>query len=501
MIRSLRGRLVVRTVVATSILFGAAGLLLYVLVRVALIRGFDEALETQARALAALVESDAQGIHVEIPSGQLPEFRVRDHPDNFYQATADVGTIRGPAVSRSPSLGGRSLATVGNGAINRPAFGFIVLPDGRSGRAASYTFIPRMDRMDAMRGLVPRRVVTMTVARDAGEIQRPLAPLRWLLIAVFGGATITSALVMNWVVGRGLRPLDELAHRLSEMGEHQLSQRLAAATAPRELLPVVHRLNELLDRLASAMLRERAFTADVAHELRTPLAGLASALEVCQSRRREPAAYEQVVGDCLGVVSGMEAMVNNLLLLARADARQLPVERQRIDLEDFLSDLWADYAAAAQRRGLTMDWDVPPLTVVTDREKLRVIVRNLFDNAVSYADEGGHLRVSSRLCAAGGQIIGDAAEEDRTAVEIEVSNSGSALAPEQAEHVFDRFWRGDSSRGRGGNHCGLGLSLCRKMADLLGGRLTATSQLHGNFSVTLRMNDAEAAVAVERVEV
>jgi len=166
------------------------------------------------------------------------------------------------------------------------------------------------------------------------------------------------------------------------------------------------------------------------------------------------------------MIDRMQAMVESLLLLARADGGQLAAVRKRVDLSLLLSECWADCQMRAEQRGLRIDWEVPAGCIVeSDPDKLRIIFQNLFDNAVSYVDDGGTIRV----------VV------DAEAVEI--SNSGSKIGSEEQLHLFERFWRGDQARTDTGVHCGLGLSLCRRLMELLGGQIGVNAVQGGSFVV------------------
>jgi len=243
---------------------------------------------------------------------------------------------------------------------------------------------------------------------------------------------------------------------------------------PAELLPVIDRLNDLLERLERAFHREKRFTADVAHELRTPLAGARSVLEVALSRDREPEAYRQAMQDFLGINEQMHRMVENLLHLARADANQLEVVSDSVDLAALAGECWERLAGDAQQRQLQVVWRLKePCIVESDRCKLRLILQNILGNAVAYADDGGQIWVDT--------ILADGC------VEFAVTNSGSAVAEQDVARVFDRFWRGDASRRCSGQHCGLGLSLCKVLVELLGGSIEAFSSPGETFRVTVRL--------------
>jgi len=456
--RSLRTRLLIGTGIATAVVFAAAGVVLDISIRTTLVKQFDEELKTKATAVEAWVEQDGQEIRLDHEAQPSEVYTRKNRPEYFQISGAD-----GKTVIVSPSLGDARLSA---------ASGRVTLPDGRVGRQIVHTFLPRWD--DERTGSKPAslREAVAIVATDTFELQRTLARLRIVLVSIFAGATAAAALVMALVVRHGLRPAGVVANRIGALDENDLSARIEMNDVPAELRSIVQRLNELLARLDAAMTREKAFTADVAHELRTPLAGLQTTLEVCATRLREPQAYQQTVKRCLETTQRMHAMVDQLLILARADARQLKVTSETIDPAVFLRDCWSSFHERAVARQLHVEWDIDAAaTIYADGAKLRLVVNNLFDNAVSHADQGGWIRIK--------------AERGGETVKLQFANSGSRLDADQAQQAFDRFWRGDASRSETGVHCGLGLSLCRKLIDVLGARIDLQSQLGGAFVVTV----------------
>lgn len=461
---SLRARLLVGTVAATALLLCGSAALIYVVVRAALYAEFDAALATQAHALTTLVELDGTRLHLEYDAEQLPEYARRERPDYFCFWTAD-----GAVLYRSPSLIGSDLP-LPDGDASRPALRDLPLPDGRPGRCAGLAFAPRREASEEERtGPERPHSVTVVVARDTSTIARELTRLALLLGAVSGAAMLAALAAMSWLVAHLLRPVDQFAGRLAGLDADRLHARFGDLRVPAELRPVVARLDDLLGRLEAAFAREKSFTADAAHELRTPLAGLRTTMEVALTRERDAAAYREALADCLTISEQMQALVDNLLSLARLEAGKLTIERRALELEPFIAGCWKPFAAGAATKQLRVSWSLAEGThPVVDREKLRLVVHNLFDNAVSYADHGGELAVAADL--------------DDGTLRLAVANSGCALPPEQVPRVFDRFWRGDAARSATGIHCGLGLALCRKLIELLGGRIGA-SVVDGRFAV------------------
>ncbi|MDB5332497.1 MAG: cusS [Phycisphaerales bacterium] len=466
--RSLQSRLLLGTAVATPTLFAIAGFILYLAVRAVLIGEFDGTLDTKARALASVTERKNGRLRLEWDEAQMPEFSTAKRPDYF-----EVWADRKP-VARADSLRGGDLSFPAE-ITQKLSHQFITLPDGRAGRQVAFQYEPHRDEDESERDSAATAGAgsgaVLVVARETAGLDRVLTRLQWLLAAVCGAATISAIGVMAWVVRAGLRPVVGVAGRISRVGISSLSDRIAPQGVPAELMPIVDRLNELLARLEGAFAREKSFTADVAHELRTPLAGLETALEVCASRPREPSAYERVINSCLRTTRAMHAMVDTLLLLARADARQLTASRETVDVGKLLQECWNAHEPVASKRALRVEWDLAPTELATDRDKLRVVLSNLLENAVSYADVGGVVRIAVRGLAAGAQVT--------------IRNTGSRVSAEEAAQVFERFWRGDAARTDAGKHAGLGLSLCQKIMEVLGGEIAVTSEKGGEFKVIL----------------
>lgn len=468
--RSIRRHLLLGAAAAITAIFAALAAILYVSVRTWLVAEFDRGLVAQAESLKAATEFHHGKVRIDF-DGQQPAQFVGG-PNAQYFELWEAGRV----VARSPSLNSRDLPVTAP-PPGRSEFRFDGLPDGAGGREVATTFELRRDPEDGEESATPgplRASLTLVVARNTAQLSLALMQLKWLLVAACGAALLIGLALLAWIIRRGLAPVDAIATRIAGVGRASLSDRLELSQVPRELLPIVERLNEMLSRLESAFNRERAFTADVAHELRTPLAGLETSLEVCTSRTRRPEEYQKVVGQCLGVTRSMHAMVDSLLVLARADAGSLAVSSKSFDLEALVEESWRSFAQRAARRNLRF---VPTGAlagqICTDREKLRQVLHNLFDNAVSYADDGGQIEISA-----------SATDE---AISMTFSNTGSRLTQDEADRACERFWRGDAARTETGAHCGLGLSIVRELVALMRGQIRVRSSLGGQFIVEITL--------------
>jgi two-component system heavy metal sensor histidine kinase CusS len=466
MMRSLRTRLLAGIIGGMVFLLTIFSLLLYALIARALINQFDASLASIAQILASAVERDEDRVEMELAVQQMPELQ-RSGQSTYYELWRPDGTV----AAKSPLLGARDLPRPGR----TPAFA--VLDDGGGGpqREIGLTFVPRSASREGERAApqpTPGEALTLAVARDAGELQRQLRSLRWLLVAASAVVTGLSVLIGAMVVGRGLRPLRLIAVEIAAVKADDLTARIGAERAPAEVVPIRDRLNELLSRLEASFKRERQFNADVAHELRTPLAGIRSTIEVTLARTRDSADYRAALSDCLEITEGMQSVVGNLLMLARLDARQITFKTEEIRLAELVNGCWHPFADRAYEREIVFENSIAAdLAFPSDREHLSMVLSNLLDNAVEYADEGGHIWTMAR--------------QTEHSMEITVSNTGCQLTAEQVTHVFDFFWRGDASRRGTGNHCGLGLALVQRLVGALGGHATAERQRGDIFTVQL----------------
>jgi signal transduction histidine kinase len=474
--RSLRHRLLVRAGVAIAAVFGVLAAVLYFSVRAWLIAEVDRGLLAEAEALKSAAEfhdgnGPGGGITIDFDGGQPSQFIGNGAHAHFYQLWAGQ-----TPVAASPSLAGQNLPWIPSSS-GQPQFTFVRAPGGVDARQISLAFvaIPKPEETQASSAAKTTPVpLTLLVASDASELFKALARLRALLIVACGTAVLASLGLLAISIRRGLAPVDQVADRIGRVGRANLSERLDPSEVPRELQPVVERLNEMLARLQAAFERERAFTADVAHELRTPLAGLETALEVCGSRPRQPPEYQQVIGRSLTVTRQMHAMVDSLLTLSRADAGTLAVTRESFCLQALFDDMWAPFADLAVARSLKVTRSVEVgRPVRSDRQKLAQIIQNLFENAVEYCDDGGSIIL--------------AATASDSLLRLNVSNTGSKLSQEHADQATARFWRGDPARSHNRRHCGLGLAIVRELVVTMKGQIHVASRINGEFRVEIEL--------------
>ncbi len=456
--RSLTRRLLVGSTLAVAGVWLAAGLFLYTLVSRGLVDEVDHTLAAQARLLASTIDAEGEVLDLEFGDLDMREFDSAEGG-----AFLELWQPGGPSLYRSASL------ALSSGAAPAPHSGrWIDLPSGALGRSVALEFTPRQE-LEGFDG----GPLVLLVARDTRAMAATLADLRQRLWLVGLASLVACGLVLAWLIRRSLTPVTQVSADIAQIGLSDLTARIDASSLPSELVPMVERVNELLDRLAEAFVRERAFSSDVAHELFTPLAGLRTSLEVGGRYPQEPAEYKALVRQGMGLIGQVQSIVERLLNLARVESGSSSGEVRELDLAEAVREGWEPFAARALDRGHGVRFELEPeLQVWVDPELLALVLRNLLSNAVEHAEAGASLAVSTRRVA--------------DAVELEVRNSGSRLDRAEAQSATQRFWRGDRSR-RSGQHCGLGLALVERAASALGGALVVDSEVGGDFVARVRL--------------
>jgi signal transduction histidine kinase len=297
-----------------------------------------------------------------------------------------------------------------------------------------------------------------------GAALRVVIPLL-LLLPLLGAAVVG-------VVGSGLRPLRRVASEVQRRDVHSLAP-IAAVRLPQEIAPLVNELNRLLMRLDEAFLTQRAFVADAAHELRSPLTALSLELQLLE-RAPDEEARREALANLKAAAARAIHLVEQLLTLARNEPREPVGELAAVALEQPVAEGIADAHALAAARHIELSLEADPVTVRGDREALRTLVRNLVDNAVRYTPQGGRVRVRTR---AGSRAAG----RTEPAL-IEVEDSGPGIAPADRERVFDRFYRRAGSA-EGGS--GLGLAIVKAVADRHGAQVRLGDGPEGGLLVTV----------------
>jgi two-component system OmpR family sensor kinase len=294
-------------------------------------------------------------------------------------------------------------------------------------------------------------------ARLNGHVVQVAQPMRirQAMAASMAGRTLLPSLVeipllgslIWWIVGRGLKPLTDIAQAVSQRQPQALAP-LPAMGLPQEVQPLIAALNDLLQRLSAALAAQRAFIADAAHALRTPLTAVHLQAQVA-ARATKDKERQQAVAALQRGVQRVSHLVHQLLTLARLEPEAAQQALVPVDLNLLLHAVIAEQAPLATEKaidlGLTRD---DPARIVGEVDSLRILFGNLFENAIRYTPAGGTVDV---------QIT-----RERDTISVEVADTGPGIPPEDRSRVFDRFSRGDTTDASGS---GLGLAIVKTIAE------------------------------------
>jgi heavy metal sensor kinase len=306
-------------------------------------------------------------------------------------------------------------------------------------------------------------LAVLIVSRSIGELRTALMQTILFLTGLSILIVLAGALLAHRLAGRILEPVRRIASTARSFSEQDLHRRVEVDVPPDELGELVQTFNGMLARLEASFESLRRFTADASHELRSPLALMRSELEGTLARERTPAEYEQVLRGLEAEVEHMSRMVDQLLMLARADAGSLRPAEVNLDVADFLHETAARWRPVAESRHVHVDVEAPDSgRVWADPDLLRRLMDNLIDNATRHAPEGTAVRLTGAPTAGGWNI--------------DVSDEGPGVPAAARSVLFERFARADGARARDTAGAGLGLALSRAIAESHAGSLQLVDQ-------------------------
>jgi len=294
-------------------------------------------------------------------------------------------------------------------------------------------------------------------------IDQELAEIRNVLVVAGSAALLLSAGLAYVMARKALAPVSKLRRATDAITADRLDQRLPVANPHDELGLLTRTINAMLARLDRSFAEVRRFTADASHELRTPLTAIRSVGEVALQRSLSPEAYREVIGSMLEEVDRLTRLVENLLLLTRAEAGRIPLTRATVDLRELVAGVADGLRVLTEEKNQELTVELGgPVAVECDATVLRQGITNLLHNAIKFTPNKGVIRVAARSATNGGAVI-------------EVEDSGPGIPTAHQERVFERFYRVDQARSRDTGGMGLGLAIARWAVEANGGRIELES--------------------------
>jgi len=337
----------------------------------------------------------------------------------------------------------------------------------------------RVTSAPAVVGSSPTRTDTIQIAIDVSQQEELLAHYRHWFAAILLGTFVIFPLVGYQVARHGIRPVEEIATTARHISSTNLQERILPEGYPLELASLARTFNQMLDRLQESFERISRFSADIAHDLRTPVNNIRGEAEVALARARTVDEYRDVLESCLEETVRLSDLIGDLLFLARAESPLAHLHRERVDVTALLDGVREYYEASAEDSGISLSTasGSQPVIAEVDRTLVQRAVGNLVSNAVAHTPSGGSIVLETTLRV----------DPQPSTVCIEVSDSGIGIPPEALPKVFDRFYRVDSSRSQASGGTGLGLAIVQSIMLLHGGKAEIESKIGKGTRVTLRI--------------
>lgn len=323
----------------------------------------------------------------------------------------------------------------------------------------AFTFTPPGECLLAGRSIAPE----LASLRDYA---------RWL--AVIATSVLAFALAIGWwITSRALRPITSIVDTAQRIATGDLSERIPVGSASSELGHLSSVLNQTFAQLESTFARQARFTADVAHELRTPVAIILSQAQRVLTRERDPSTYQRTLEACVRAARRLNQLTESMLTLATHDGDTTPVKHEPCDLAVIVRETTEPLQPLAEERHVALELQLEPAPCTGDALRLSQIVLNLLSNALDHTPDGGRITLRTAI--------------ENTHAVFTITDTGCGITEEHLPYIFDRFYRADESRTRSTGGAGLGLSICKAIADEHDATLEVASERGKGSTFTLRL--------------
>ena len=344
-------------------------------------------------------------------------------------------------------------------------------------------------------GKHPIRVITMPILREKKlvnlvqvgtsleAVKETLRNLRIFLFTAVPSVLVFATLFARFLARRALKPISKIIKTARDIGQGQeLSQRIPVFKVQDELGQLALTFNEMMDRLENSFAQMRQFSSDASHELRTPLTVLQGQNELVLSKLRDPKEYQEVIISNLEEIKYMSKVLEDLFVLSRSDENQVLLNYKRMDLRDLVEEVCRHAEILAEEKDISIVIAfLEQVKINGDEVRLRQMVWNILHNGIKYTQPGGKLKVSLL-------------EESGFAL-LSIQDTGIGIPEKDLPFIFDRFYRVDKARSKDEGGSGLGLSICRHIAEAHKGKIKVESKpgLGTRFKIHIPSTGLEAS--------
>jgi signal transduction histidine kinase len=441
---SYKERIARRLTWVTALIFSLVFLLIYLVANFTVVRNIDRELQLEVdkhKGEIFLVDGKIRFLY-------LNEWKQMEHTQlQLNPIFIEIVDLEGNSMDRSPNLGENHLTFSPEKAKSEEAWTQKI-----GSREVRQRQVPLLN--------AGKQEGYLLLAKSFEDSRELLDNLRNVLLLIYPLILVSLYLSMRYLAGKSIEPLEKISLKTNQITQQNLNERVPETGTNDEIGQLTRAINSLLGRLEQALQREKQFTSDASHELRTPLAVLRGTLEVLIRKPRSAEEYEAKVKTALMSIDRMSAMLDQLLALARVENGKNLV-KEELELITFLEEL-ADKITEEQAHPIQFQSLVGvPIYVATHEKSLEMILQNLLENAVKYSKNGGEvfLRVGKEKEAF-----------------IEVVDTGTGIASEYLEQIFDPFFRVQEALDHGIPGTGLGLAIVKKLAQESSIRLSVSSE-------------------------
>ncbi len=443
------------------------GIAIYVFLSRTFVTTIDQSLDTQVRKFERMVKASTSetGFDIEPDSGESANEATPLLTPQLLQVIDDKGTIKSDSYAHPEDELAVDMKALTRLPMQQTIHETIRMHDGENLRLATRR-AKGYDQKDFYvrigQSLAPLQRARSRLLLILG-IAIPLA----LLLGSYGGLVLAN---------QALRPVDQLTRAAEHISASDLNERVPVPDQNDELGRLAAQFNAMIARLQAGFERQRQFTSDASHEMRTPLAVMRGEIELALRRERTTPDYQRTLTSNLEEIIRLSRLVEDLLMLARADAGKVELQREPLELRQLCADMTDYITPLAEQRAQTLRYVAPatPITINADSHRIKQLLLNLLDNAIKYTGEGGEITMS--LTA-----------ENDTAI-LTITDTGRGIPSEDLPHVFERFFRRSAKTAdRTATGSGLGLSIVKWIVDAHDGHIEAQSQLGEGTTFAVRL--------------
>lgn len=457
---SLRLKLTLYYLAILSAILFLFGIAIYMYLSRSLLTTIDESLDHQVRKFE---RSLAAGPGIDV-TDELAEEGDEEHllplSPHMMQLIDESGTITDELIAAKGDSLPVNLRELLALELGKPKFDTVQLPSGEALRIATLRSKEHLEAQGTYFIRIGQSLKALQAARRRLLIVLGVAIPLALILGSYGGLVLAN---------QALRPVDRMTRAAEQIGEGDLTERVPTPAKMDEIGRLAATFNHMISRLQAAFDRQKQFTSDASHEMRTPLAVMRGDIEITLRRERTPEEYKRVLASNLEEIVRLSRLVEDLLMLARADAGRVELRREAVDLNALCQQMVEYITPLALQREQALLYEPqmqPDLSVViqADLQRIKQLLLNLLDNAIKYTDLKGRVTLGLRT-------------EGNWAV-LTVTDTGRGIPPEDVTHIFERFFRRSAKTSdRSAAGFGLGLSIVKWIVDSHGGKIEAQSEL------------------------